>query len=32
MGLVTGKVGVAPWSYIVDVEGMYGVFLSIPLP
>ena len=31
-GLVSRKVGMVLRSPIVDVEGLYGVFLSVPLP
>lgn len=32
LGVVTLVVGMAPKSFVVDVEGLCGVFPSIPLP
>jgi len=31
-GLVSRKVGLVPEGPNVDVEGLYGVFPSVPLP
>ena len=32
LGTGYGEVGMVPGSLIAKVEGLYGVFLSIPLP